>query len=58
MSTALRKRTHQDLQLAGLADGTQKMNLRAVRQLASHFRKPPDQITESQVREFHLVITL
>jgi hypothetical protein len=41
MSITLRQRMHQDLQLAGLAEGTQKAYLRAVRQLAAHFRKPP-----------------
>ena len=56
MSTALRRRMHQDLQLAGLAEGTQKMYLRAVRQLATHFRKPPDQISESELREYILYL--
>jgi integrase/recombinase XerD len=45
---------YQDLQLAGLAESTQKMYLRAVRQLVTHFHKPPDQITEPEVRE-HLL---
>lgn len=52
MSITLRQRMHQDLQLAGLAEGTQKAYLRAVRQLAAHFRKPPDQITEHEVRQY------
>jgi integrase/recombinase XerD len=52
MSLTLRQRMHQDLQLAGLAAGTQKAYLRAVRQLAAHFRKPPDQITEPEVRQY------
>jgi integrase/recombinase XerD len=52
MSITLRQRMHQDLQLAGLAEGTQKAYLRAVRQLAAHFRKPPDQITEPELREY------
>lgn len=52
MSITLRRRMHQDLQLAGLAEGTQKAYLRAVRQLAAHFRKPPDQITEHEVRQY------
>ena len=56
MSTTLRQRMHQDLQLAGLAEGTQKLYLRAVRQLAAHFRKPPDQITENEVREYLLYL--
>jgi integrase/recombinase XerD len=56
MSTTLRQRLHQDLQFAGLAEGTQKMYLRAVRQLATHVYKPPDRITESEVREYLLYL--
>jgi integrase/recombinase XerD len=52
MSITLRQRRHQDLQLAGLAEGTQTAYLRAVRQLAAHFRKPPDQVTEHEVRQY------
>jgi site-specific recombinase XerD len=50
-STALRKRMHQDLQLAGLSERTQEAYLRAVRQLADHFHTPPDRLTEQQVRD-------
>ena len=56
MSTALRQRMHQDLQLAGLAEGTQTAYLRVVRQLAAHFHKPPDQITEHELREYLLYL--
>jgi Putative transposase/Phage integrase, N-terminal SAM-like domain len=49
MITLLRKRMHHDLQLAGLAVGTQKFYLRALRQLAAHYHKAPDQLTEEQV---------
>lgn len=56
MSLSLRQRMHQDLQLAGLAEGTQVAYLRAIRQLAAHFRKPPDQLTESDVREYLLYL--
>jgi integrase/recombinase XerD len=52
MTTTLRQRMHQDLQLAGLAEGTQKAYLRAVRQMAAHFRKPPDQISEGELRAY------
>jgi integrase/recombinase XerD len=52
MSLTLRQRMHQDLQLAGLAEGTQKAYLRAVSQFAAHFHKPPDQITEHELREY------
>jgi site-specific recombinase XerD len=44
----------QDLQLAGLSERTQEAYLRAVRQLADHFRTPPDRLSESQVREYFL----
>ena len=48
MSTALRKKMHQDLQLAGLSEGTQDVYLRAVRRLAVHFDTPPDVLNEMQ----------
>jgi integrase/recombinase XerD len=56
MSTLLRQRMDQDLQLAGLAEGTQKLYLRAVRQLAAHFHKAPDRLTEQEVREYLLYL--
>jgi len=54
MSTALRKKMHQDLQLAGLSEGTQDVYLRALRQLAVHFDTPPDVLNEAQVRDYLL----
>ncbi len=56
MATRLRQRMHQDLQLAGLAEGTQKADLRAVRQFAAHFHKPPDQISEQEFRDYLLYL--
>jgi integrase/recombinase XerD len=56
MSTLLRQRMHQDLQLAGLAEGTQTLYLRAVRQLADHFDTAPDRLTERQLREYLLYL--
>ena len=55
-TTALRERMLQDLQLAGLSERTQEAYLRAVRKLAAHFRRSPDQLTESQVREYFLFL--
>lgn len=46
----------QDLQLAGRSQGTQVVYLRAVRQLAAHFKTPPDQLTEAQLREYLLFL--
>jgi len=54
MSTALRKKMHQDLQLAGLSEGTQGTYLRVVRQLAVHYHTPPDRLSEQQVRDYLL----
>lgn len=56
MSSLLRQRMHEDLQLAGLADGTQTLYLRVVKQLAAHYRKAPDQLTEQQVRDYLLYL--
>jgi len=56
MSSLLRQRMHEDLQLVGLAEATQMAYLRAVRQLAAHFRKAPDQLTEQQVRDYLLFL--
>jgi integrase/recombinase XerD len=54
MTTSLRQRMLQDLQLAGLSERTQDAYLRAVRQLADHFHTPPDRLTEPQLRDYFL----
>jgi integrase/recombinase XerD len=54
MTSSLRRRMTQDLRLAGLSDRTQDAYLRAVRQLADHFRTPPDRLTEPQLRDYFL----
>src|SRR5437588_5294273 len=54
MSTILRQRMHQDLQLAGLSERTQEAYLRAVRQLADPFHTPPDRLSEQQIRDYFL----
>jgi len=51
MTTSLRHRMLQDLQLAGLSERTQDAYLRAVRQLADHFHTPPDRLTEPQLHD-------
>ncbi len=50
--TELRKRLIEDMQLAGLSQGTQEAYVRSVRQLAGHFRLSPDRITERQLRDY------
>jgi integrase/recombinase XerD len=54
MTTTLRQRMLQDLQLAGLSERTQEAYLRSVRQLADHFHTPPDRLSEHQVRDYFL----
>ncbi len=51
MTSSLRQRMTQDLQLAGKSERTQEAYLRAVRQLADHYLIPPDRLTESQLRD-------
>ena len=50
--TELRTRMIEDMQLAGLSQGTQDAYVRVVRQLAAHFRLSPDRLTERQLRDY------
>jgi hypothetical protein len=52
--TELRKRMIEDMQLAGFTPGTQEAYIRAVRQLAAHFRLSPDRLTERQLHDYVL----
>jgi len=52
--TPLRKRMIDDLQLRGMSERTQEMYVRAVRQLAEHYRKSPDRISEEELRDYFL----
>lgn len=54
--TELRKKMIECLQLRGLSDRTQEMYVRAVRQLAEHYHKSPDSITEEELRQYFLYI--
>ena len=56
-STPLRQRMIEDLQLHGFAAKTQDAYLRAVKQLAEHYHKSPDQITEEELRQYLLYLT-
>jgi len=42
----LRTRMIDDMTLAGLAVGTQRIYTQAVRRLAAHYRRSPDQLSE------------
>jgi len=50
--TKLRQRMMTDMKLHGLAPGTQKVYLNAVRRLAGHYRRSPDQLSEQQLHEY------
>lgn len=54
--SALERRMIEDLQLAGMSERTQQMYVRAVRLLAEYYKKPPDQITEEELRRYFLYI--
>src|SRR6266508_4615797 len=54
--TELRKRMIECLQLRGLSARTQESYVRAVRQLAEHYHKSPDLITEEELRQYFLYI--
>jgi site-specific recombinase XerD len=46
----------EDLRLRGFALKTQEAYLGAVRQLAGHYHKPPDQISEEELRQYFLYL--
>jgi integrase/recombinase XerD len=54
--TELRKRMIECLQLRGLSERTQEAYVRAVRQLAEHYHKAPDLISEEELRQYFLFI--
>jgi integrase/recombinase XerD len=54
--TELRQKMIDCLQLRGLSERTQEAYVRAVRQLAEHYHKSPDQITEEELRQYFLFI--
>jgi integrase/recombinase XerD len=56
MTTPLRQKMIEDMQLNGLADRTQEAYLLAVRQLARHYQKSPDQINEEELRQYFLYL--
>ena len=54
--TVLRQKMIEDMQLRGFAEKTQDAYLLAVRQLAKHYRKSPDQIDEEELRQYFLFL--
>lgn len=54
--TVLRQKMIEDMQLRGLAVRTQESYMQAVRQLAAHYHKSPDQISEEELRQYFLFL--
>jgi site-specific recombinase XerD len=52
----LRDRMVEDLQLRGMSANTQIAYLHAVRRLAKHYNKSPDQISEEELRQYFLYL--
>lgn len=54
--TPLRQRMIEDMELRGLSAHTQRAYIRVVRQLAEHYDKSPDQISEEELRQYFLYL--
>jgi integrase/recombinase XerD len=54
--TALRQKMIEDLQLRGLSSKTQDAYVGAVKQLAEHYHKSPDLITDEELRQYFLYL--
>lgn len=52
----LSNRMIQDMQLAGLVEGTRQQYLRAVRQLAAYYMVSPDRLSERKVEQYLLYV--
>lgn len=54
--TPLRQRMREDMQLRGFAPRTQAVYIHAVEQFARYYNKPPEQITEEEVRRYFVYL--
>ncbi len=54
--TPLRQKMMEDMQLRGLSARTQETYVRVVRQLAEYYHRPPDQISEAELRQYFLYL--
>jgi len=55
--TPLRQRMLEDMQLRGFAARTQEAYIQAVRQLAQHYGKSPENLTEEELRQYFVHLT-
>jgi integrase/recombinase XerD len=56
MSSRLRERMIEDMQLRGLAERTQDSYVGSVRQLAEYYDKSPAQVSEAELRQYFLYL--
>lgn len=54
--TALRCQMLVNMRLRGLSPDTQQRYLDAIRQLAKHYRRPPDQLSEPDIRDYFIYL--
>lgn len=54
--TPLRQKMMEDMQLRGLSARTQETYIRVVRQLAEYYHKPPDQLSQADLRQYFLYL--
>ena len=54
--TQLRQRMMEDMQLRGFSARTQECYVAAVRQLAEHFHRSPDRLSEDDLRQYFLYL--
>jgi integrase/recombinase XerD len=54
--TALRERMIEDMRLRGLSPHTERAYVQAVRGLAEYYHKPPDQVSEEELRGYFLYL--
>jgi len=50
--TELRRRMIEDMRLNGLSEGTQATYVEAVKRMAGHFHRSPDQLNDEDIRQF------
>ena len=50
--TELRQRMIEDMRLHSLSEATQRTYLDAIANLAGHFKRSPDQLTDEELRQF------
>ena len=55
--TELRQRMTEDMRLRGLSEATQRTYLDAIANLARHFKRSPDLLTDEELRQFFVHLT-